>query len=292
MAGHIANTVCKAIPVHNESQGTPLPKKVVIYDATEIAGLLNYQAFVMQLKFVNDVFRDRVRPPLVNAIRVAETEAGIPHAAEAEALPAELIPGLVEGGIKSVIDIIGLFRTDTSITGKDFSPDDAALIAATAAALKTQGCTVYEPSVEPINLFDTSSSLVTNLTTLREAIVGLQMRVAAVKGRLQQQSDLLNAILQAQSALDALKKSIDQETDATKKQALQKQVPAAEQAVRDAITTFNALGAPGSPVTTASQSTDSEDQERCRIEGPRPGHHSACQHHAVAGRTTDCTVQG
>ncbi len=263
LAKEIARIVCGAVPTPGAGvpASTPLAeednrKKVVIYDSAEIASIVNYQAFVQQLNYINRQFNDNVKDTADKTITRAENEtkrlAPPPRGqAQAEALPAVLIPGLVEGGLKSVIDIIGLFRTDTSISGKDFIPDDAALVAATAAELRVQGCVVYEPAVEPVAIFDPNSQLLSSLLSLREGVLGLQLRLAIAKTTLQQQSDSLAAILQAQTALDALNKNIVTENDAKKKKALEAQKKPAEDAVQQAIQAWLALTGSAAKITAS-----------------------------------------
>ena len=62
-----------------------------------------------------------------------------------------LLPRLVLGSLKTVTDIIGMFRTNTSVANNGYTPDDTALIAVVSGELlASKKVLVYLPSQMPL----------------------------------------------------------------------------------------------------------------------------------------------
>jgi len=241
-----------------------LSKKVFIYDQTELNSILNYQAFRHQLDYVRselETLKKALQVPLTTATKAKTAVKPTPG----PKIAPVLIPGLVEGGIKSVIDIIGLFRTDTTISSKDFTLDDGALIAATAVALTDKSCTVYQPSVHPLNLFDSASPLLDELTALRVAVIGMQLQVQSLKNDLQQQSDALARLIQASKDWNALGVAIGNEPDQKKKQDLiakQDEAKRTQDRVVAEITTLIGAGQDVSPLDADALKAEKDGASR------------------------------
>lgn len=189
---------------------------VLIYDQTEINGLVNYksvvkvlgavQAGVSQLK---GNFSDKMDPeaqallilPVTAAPAAAKSYAGI------------LAPGLALGGLKTVTDLIGMFRTNTNVAFSTFTVDDVALGAAVVNTLVTNGKQVYMPAIMPLALTDDTSPFMVQLSTLQTDLINLQNSAIVDQSKVQQVSDALGAYVQADQTLQA-------NTDPTKDKGL------------------------------------------------------------------------
>jgi hypothetical protein len=127
-----------------------------------------------------------------------------------------LAPGLALGGLKTLTDLIGMFRTNTNIAFSTFNNDDAALAAAvinTLVTSETNKHQAYVPAVMPLNLTDDSSAFMGQLSALQSDLISLQNSAIIDQSKVQQVSDALGAYIQADQALQA-------NTDATKVQGL------------------------------------------------------------------------
>ncbi|HSY35596.1 MAG TPA: hypothetical protein VK814_07600 [Acidobacteriaceae bacterium] len=196
---------------------------VMMYDSGEINNLLNYNALVATLKLLDGQAADlqTAYSPLHQAVQKLETlQAG---AVGHKDFAPMLLPGLVLGSLKTVTDIIGMFRTNTSAAYNSYTADDSALIAVVSRELLVSGNgPVYLPSQMPLSLqIDyTSSAFVMLLTKVQKRLSNLQTAIGTDQSNLQQLSDALGAYVAADQAAMANSDQINAETDAAKKAVL------------------------------------------------------------------------
>jgi hypothetical protein len=133
-----------------------------------------------------------------------------------------LLPGLVLGGLKTVTDIIGMFRTNTSVAYNSYTPDDAALVAVVSHELLAAKVPVYLPAQMPLSLqVDyNSSAFMKLLTDVQKNLSTLQTSIGTDQANLQELSDALGAYIAADQAGLANKDQFNAETDKAKKAAL------------------------------------------------------------------------
>jgi len=178
---------------------------VLIYDLMEMNSLVNYAALTQILAGLQQQvasFKQDFSNSLEPEIEVLLAQGPATPAAQ-RALAPILIPGLVLGGLKTLSDIMGMFRTNTTIAFSTFGNDDAALTAAVAHALKTAGKTVFEPAVMPINPTGAQSAFMNTFGQVQKDLLQLQHDATAGQAKLQQLSDALGAFIQADQALQA-----------------------------------------------------------------------------------------
>jgi hypothetical protein len=114
-----------------------------------------------------------------------------------------MAPALIEDSLKAVADILGMFRTNTTIGFNGFTVDDAALVAAVAKALTAKSMTVYEPATLAMNLKPEESSFLTGFKGITEAIMNFQINMAEMQSQVQAINDALAAYLAAVEAAQA-----------------------------------------------------------------------------------------
>lgn len=195
---------------------------VFIYDQNEINSLLNYKAVLKiltalqnQVAHLKQTFTKDLRPEI--SALMAQPHPAVPlldvgPQAELQIAPI-LIPGLLLGGMKTLSDLMGMFRTNTSIAFSSFTADDVALTAAVVSALIANRKTVYEPAVMPIEATDDASTFMDNLGQIQNDLVDLQEKATVAQAKLQQLSDALGLFIQAEQAVQA-------NSDAAKKDGL------------------------------------------------------------------------
>jgi tetratricopeptide (TPR) repeat protein len=98
-------------------------KRVIIYNERDINVLAHYQAIKSQIEFLKKRYDQLLPKPEV------EMKLGI---------PALLAPEVGTTLIKSVIDLISLFRTDTDIKGKPVTIEEVALVSEVTRKVKDQ----------------------------------------------------------------------------------------------------------------------------------------------------------
>ncbi len=194
------------------------PGPFIIYDQAEINSLANYQAATKvlssmqtQVASLEDALNNKLKP---HAERLLKLEP------VGERFAPILIPGLVLGGLKTASDIIGMFRTDTTIAYSTFTADDAALAAAVAAALLGAGKKVYQPAATPPNLTDGSSSFIDQWFSMQALSSKLVQQASLYQAQLQQLSDALGAYIQADQPCQANQDLIAAEQDPIRKESL------------------------------------------------------------------------
>ncbi len=193
----------------------------MIYDQTEINSLVNYKAVTKVLEALQtqvdalEIEFKVVDPEAQNLLKLLPPTPGPMKFAPI------LAPGLVLGGLKTASDLIGMFRTNTTITYSTFTADDAALAAAVADALLAAGKTVYQPASIPLKLTDDSSAFMDRWSSVQTKLAKVVHDASLDQAKIQQVSDALGAYIQADQACQSNQDLIDAETDAAKKAALQ-----------------------------------------------------------------------
>lgn len=227
---------------------------VLIYDQTEINSLVNYKAVRNLLNVVQTevtslqkTFNEQMDPEAQTLLKPPPPQAA---SASAKSFAGILAPGLALGGIKTLTDLIGMFRTNTNIAFSTFTSDDIALTAAVVDALVAKGKLAYMPAVMPLDLVDNTSPFMTQLATLQTGLVNLQNSAVIDQSKVQQVSDALGAYITADQALQA-------NTDQTKVASL---TNAKEIARVAALGLLGATGATALDVPTAAIWKSQHDQ--------------------------------
>jgi hypothetical protein len=210
--------VAKSVADKITSQGP-----IVLYDQTEINSLINYQAAFQvldalqtQVKDLQTYFNDTLNPAAQTLLKPPDLKPG-PTRTVAPVLAA----GLVLGGLKTLSDIVGMFRTNTAIAYSTFTSDDAALTAAVANELVAAKKNVYQPAVMPLNVIDDSSAFMSRWSFVQKTLATISNEASLDQAKVQQVSDALNAYIQADVACQANHDQISVEADATRRVALQ-----------------------------------------------------------------------
>jgi hypothetical protein len=214
--GVIACTIAKAVP----NTGP-----VVVYDQTEINSLVNLKALLKLLTFFAEHL-DRLSTEFDRLDTKSKELQTIGKGGGEKLFVGMLAPALLEGSLKTATDIIGMFRTNTSIAYSTFSPDDIALTAAVVQGLRSgaavpPGCganprVVYEPAVTPVLALDETSEFIDRLTKLSEKLAKLQDDTATDQSKIQQISDALGAFIQTWKDAQANQAAIAAEADPAK----------------------------------------------------------------------------
>jgi hypothetical protein len=124
-------------------------KKIIIYNQQDANSLLAYKVFMTQLTLLVLQYQQEIEGKL-------EMPSGV-FDRGMQGLSTPLTPGLALGmgtsTVKSVIDLVSLFRTDTDIKGKEITIDESALVAELANELKSNSqIQVYHPLLYPIDV--------------------------------------------------------------------------------------------------------------------------------------------
>jgi hypothetical protein len=195
---------------------------VLVYDQTEINGLVNYNAVSKSLTAVQTQvqrlqteFSNILDPEAQKLLALPKTHTPV------KAFAGILAPALALGSLKTLTDLIGMFRTNTSIAYSSFTLDDAALTAAVVNELVAANKKVYQPAVMPLQVTDGTSAFVDQLSAVQTMLATLLDQVNLDQAKVQQVSDALSAYLQADQASQANQDQINAETDAAKKTAEQ-----------------------------------------------------------------------
>jgi hypothetical protein len=244
----IACTIAKAVP----NTGP-----VVVYDQTEINSLVNLKALLEMLTFF-EKHLDRLNTEFGRLDSKSKGLQTIGAGGGEKLFAAMLAPALLEGSLKTATDIIGMFRTNTSIAYSTFTPDDIALTAAVVQALRSgaavpPGCgatqrVVYEPAVTPVLALDDTSDFMDRLTKLSERLAIVQDGTTTDQSKIQQISDALGAFIQAWKDAQANQDATAAEADAAKLKDLKNKQMALDRA-RDAARQYalDLLGAKDDP---------------------------------------------
>jgi hypothetical protein len=206
---------------------------VAVYDSAEINSLVNFKAISKQLTvFQTQVIRlKKGSDDLQTKAKALQTLAP-PTGAEKDFATA-LVPGLAEASLKTVVDIIGLFRTNTNIAYSNFTADDAALTAAVVNELVAKR-KVYQPSVVSILALEDTSPFMDQLSDVQNRLAAVQDQSAADQSKIQQISDALGAFIQADQAWQTNEQLIAAQADPAKKADLESKRPALRLALKAA----------------------------------------------------------
>ena len=229
---------------------------VLIYDLAEMNSLVNYAAVTQilaalqqQVAGLKQGFSNDLQPE--TNVLLAQTPA---TPAAQRALAPILVPGLVLGGLKTLSDIMGMFRVNTTIAFSTFSNDDGALTAAVVNALRADKKTVFEPAVMPINPTAAASKFMNSFSQVQKDLLQLQHDATEGQAKLQQLSDALGAFLQADLALQA-------NADQSKTAALTADRDSKAQFAQGLFTTNPAIPAPA-PLTGATANALKAERDR------------------------------
>lgn len=213
---------------------------IFIYDQAEINSLVNYKAVLNILKALQDqvahlkeTFSNDLGPRTAALMGRPDPTVQL---AQVQFAPI-LIPGLLLGGLKTLSDLMGMFRTNTSIAFSSFTADDVALTAAVVQQLIANQKTVYEPGIMPLDATDGTSTFMGTLTQIQNDLVDLQEKATVGQSKLQQLSDALGAFIQADQAVQA-------NSDTTKTAGLNAAQLAAAQFAQGLFTTNPAVPTP------------------------------------------------
>jgi len=182
---------------------------VLIYDQTEINSLVNYKALLkvlgtlqtqvtsLQAEFNNNLDKEAKR------LLKLSPSAPPPPTTASKDIAGVLLPGLALGGLKTLSDLIGMFRTNTTIAYSSFTADDVALAAAVMDQLRAASKTVMQPAVMPLDVTDDKSAFMDQLSAVQTTLIKLQDGAGVDQALVQQLSDALNAFVQADQAVKA-----------------------------------------------------------------------------------------
>ena len=137
-----------------------------------------------------------------------------------------LTPLVAMSALKATSDLIGMFRTDTTIAYSNLSNDDVSLIAAVVHELVAKQVAVYQSAAMPLQLSIDQSDLVDGARACGIQVMDIQKQLADLQAQWQLASDALgaasNAIAAAQTNKDTTKQAaLDLTADAARRYALQ-----------------------------------------------------------------------
>lgn len=140
------------------------PKSIVFYSQKEIDSIQAYRLSLKQLASLSDRYNSML------ADLAADRE-----------LAAALVPEAAATILKSIVDLVALFRTDIDIKGKTVTIDDAAASNQVAREIRRQPNTaeiqIYQPSILPAKILrDSPSTLLDDIAKIEK-----QYQTAAVK---------------------------------------------------------------------------------------------------------------
>ena len=182
---------------------------VLLYDQSEINSLINYKAVVKVLTAlqtqVTKLQQDFTSNLDKEAKRLLKTDLTVAPAAAtvSKDFAGILAPGFVLAGLKTVSDLIGMFRTNTNIAFSSFTADDVALAAAVADKLKAKSKIISQPASMPLAVTDGSSPFMDQLALVQTTLLNLQDTAGVDQAQIQQLSDALNIFIQADQVLKA-----------------------------------------------------------------------------------------
>jgi hypothetical protein len=183
------------------------PGPVLIYDQTEINNLVNFKAVTGVLNVLQAeanqlqaTFSNQLDPEAQILLTLPKQDAS---PAGAKSFAGVLAPGLALAGLKTLTDLIGMFRTNTNIAFSTFNNDDVAFAAAVIDKLVMSQKQIYMPAVLPLDLNSNDSAFMDQLSSLQKTLINLQNSAIIDQSKIQQVSDALGAYIQADQALQA-----------------------------------------------------------------------------------------
>jgi hypothetical protein len=192
---------------------------IVIYDSTEINNLVNYNALSATLDLLDTQANGQAAAYGELHLKAVDLEKLKPKPESQKDFAPILAPGMILSGLKTASDIVGMFRTNTTVAYNSFTADDLALTAAVANELLLGKKTVYLPAQMPLNLNGGASKITNTLGAIQKKLFDLQNQISKDQANVQQISDALGLYIAADQAGQANTDLITAETDKTKKQA-------------------------------------------------------------------------
>lgn len=216
-----------AIPATSPS---PAPKinTLVIHSPNDIAGVELYGSIMGQLtRLKGDLVKKK--DEAAKALAVTDPEASGTGAADFDPTLAFAAPGIATGVIKSVAELINLFRTDTSFTNQAITLSEAAIVSQVVQNLNSRAAEgtncgpsvkVYYPALYPPRLLDSSadSALIKLLDEVLTEKVEAAGNVEKLDARVKELKDL-GATFDSRK-----KKTKDREDKATEKTAKDQEI--------------------------------------------------------------------
>jgi hypothetical protein len=191
-------------------------KTIVIYNSTDISSLSLYRSMLDQLRKFKADFESKAT---ATQKVLVETNPMKPPPAGTEFFPPEAIPGAATGIIKSVAELVNLFRTDTQFQNKTVTINEDIVVSylvddfGRATTCKDKPA-LYYPALYPPSLFldPAESELITTLSD----ISGLRSAAAVDIKRLDDRIKLINDTAALLKKLEAEKKEKDKKANELK----------------------------------------------------------------------------
>jgi hypothetical protein len=167
---------------------------LVIYNSNEMAGVALYRSMVKQLRKFNSDF-SKAESEFVRVDSATNPKSQSADAMDFVGLGAIAIPGVATGIVKSVAELINLFRSDTEFKNKDVAiPEDMVVSYLVSNLREQKKCkpSVYYPSLYTPELFrdDAESALLGVLGDLGKARAKSNLNIQKVDARIK----LINSI--------------------------------------------------------------------------------------------------
>jgi hypothetical protein len=164
----IANHICRKIKNYDD----PNLKRVVIFDQNNLNTFFSYKTFKKQINLFKERY-DELIEKAKETIEITGVPAEEPTKIQTEMLISPLEPLAVGTGVvKSIIDTISLFRTETEIKGKKVEIVYEALVADLVMALKSNNLKPIYPPFQT-NVSDGLLSSVLELLELKKIAEGI-----------------------------------------------------------------------------------------------------------------------
>lgn len=190
--------VAQVMAVRSAMRPASAASSVVIYDSNEIAALAAYQtmkkavdSIPAQIKNIADTYEKQVTPELKDMQD---------HPADVKPRLAFAVPFVAMAALKSASDLLGMFRTNTSITYSSFTVDDVALTGMVSAILKTQNIPTVQPATMPLILTGQDSDLMTEIAAEVNSLADLQFKLSTAQADVQRGSDAIGSWIAALTA--------------------------------------------------------------------------------------------
>ncbi len=202
------------------SRVSPDAPTIVIYNAEDVKGWRYYKAMYPAFKERLNNFKANYNTLLTPLPAVAVSVSGAPAVISAFETGSNVL--------RSFVDLISIFRTDTKIEGKEVTIEESALIAELFRGLKSQypqGITLYYPKVFPPRIKEPESGqFISQTVKLIEEVIILKAQadsVVRVKSRIKEASnritELEKAIAKNGEEIEKLNKAVSDKRTAIKK---------------------------------------------------------------------------
>jgi uncharacterized coiled-coil protein SlyX len=155
----------------------------VIYHATDIPAIQMYYSVLDQVHELQQNF--------LSSIQFLDAVLTPPQAVQANMLggaaPAPLLAGYAAAGVlRSVIDVVSLFRTNISVVNKELPVEETSLVASFTHAALTREWKVWNPSMVPVDMISANhaSVFITEWNKLRKSYNQLNGQIAEVDAQI------------------------------------------------------------------------------------------------------------